>query len=43
MGSEDAHADPELTLCADGEEFKRPESLVPLTDANGWVREARPL
>jgi len=43
VGSEDAHADPELTLCADGEEFKRPESLVPLTDANGWVREARPL
>ena len=39
-----AEADPELTdLTEDPEKFKRPTSLVPLTDAHGWQRESRPL
>ena len=42
-GTEDAYPDPELTDLTEGEEFTRPDSLVPLTDATGWVHESRAL
>jgi|EP01047_Picozoa_sp_COSAG01_P072000 hypothetical protein len=36
-------ADPELVPLTDEEDFANPTSLVPLTDASGWVRESRAL